>query len=71
MTSVLRPLFGPSSQVMTSASRACLARHQLSATTATPSEICTMCFTPGIDFAFASSNETGLPPVTGHCASDA
>ena len=62
---------GPSSHVMASASRAVFARHQLSATTATPSVICTTCFTPGIAFALAASKVTGLPPITGHWASEA
>ncbi len=67
----LRALFGPSSHWMTSASRAVFARHQLSATTATPSVMRTTFFTPGIPFAFESSTLTTLPPMTGHCASDA
>src|SRR5207244_361906 len=61
----------PSSHVIVSASRATLARHQLSATTATPSVICTTCFTPGMDLALAASMLTGLPPMTGHGASEA
>jgi hypothetical protein len=69
--SELRFLFGPSSHVTVRASRACFACHQLSATTATPSVMPRMCFTPGIFFAFESSKLATLPPITGHCASAA
>jgi hypothetical protein len=48
-----------------------LACHQLSATTATPSVICTTCFTPGMAFALAASKLATLPPMTGHWARDA
>ena len=61
----------PSSHTMLSASRALRARHQLFATTATPSGICTTSITPGIAFAAAESTLFTVPPITGHCASEA
>ena len=57
---------GPSSQVIASAFRPCIADQVLSATTATPFETRTTCFTPGTPFAFASSKVTSFPPKTGH-----
>ncbi|HEY8067388.1 MAG TPA: hypothetical protein VIF38_00715 [Burkholderiales bacterium] len=51
----LSVLFAPSSHLTSSVSRAVLACHQVSATTATPSVICTTCFTPGIAFALVAS----------------
>ena len=50
----------------------CCACHQLSATTATPSVICTTCFTPGHRSSPSRRRSSStLPPITGHCASDA
>jgi len=43
----------------------------VSATTATPSGIWTTSMTPGIAFAFAPSKPLTVPPITGHCSSDA
>ena len=48
-----------------------LARHQLSATTATKSSARTTCFTPRIFSAAAESTLFTLPPNTGHCAIEA
>ena len=66
-TSALEVLaFGPSSHSIGSASSAVLARHQVSATTATAlSPTCTTFLTPGrLDTAAASKLLT-LPPNTG------
>jgi hypothetical protein len=71
MPSELSEAEAPSSHRMSRASRATLACHQESATTATPSVTCTTCFTPGMDRAFAASRLATFPPITGHCASDA
>lgn len=61
-----RFLLGPSSQMMGSASSAVLARHQLSATTATArSSTFTTFFTPGIFSTAAASKLTSVPPKTG------
>ncbi len=58
--------FGPSSQTMGSASRAVLASHQVSATTATPeSPTCTTWRTPGMPVTLAASKLFTLPPKTG------
>ncbi|MEJ0047500.1 MAG: hypothetical protein WDN04_16320 [Rhodospirillales bacterium] len=57
--------------MMAIVSRAFFACQKLSATTATPSAICTTCFTPGMALALVASKLTTLPPMTGHCASDA
>ena len=56
---------------MTSALRACMAFQVLSATTATPDEICTTCFTPGMALVFAASKLATLPPNTGQRATTA
>ena len=59
--------FGPSSQVMATASSAFLASHHVSATTATAeSPTWTTCFTPGMPFALSASKLFTLPPNTGH-----
>ena len=51
---------------MTSSRAPRIAAHVLSATTATPCEICTTCFTPGTVFALAASNDfTALPKTEG------
>jgi len=62
---------GPSSHSIFSALRAWLARHQLLATTATPSGICTTSITPGMDLAALASKLLTLPPITGACSSAA
>src|SRR5262252_9051027 len=48
-----------------------MAAQVLSAITATPFEIVTTSFTPGIDLARAASNDATLPPKTGHRATTA
>ena len=58
----------PSSQVIASASRPRSAAHVLSATTATPSSICTTSRTPGTALARASSKLATRPPNTGQRA---
>ena len=58
--------FSPSSQVIGSASSAVLARHHVSATTATAvSPTFTTFFTPGMPATLASSKLASLPPNTG------
>ena len=59
---------GPSSQTTGSAASACLARHQLSATTATEmASTRTTPFTPRRPLTWAASKLTSLPPDTGQC----
>jgi hypothetical protein len=58
--------FCPSSQVTGSASTACFACHQLSATTATALGSGTTWRTPLRPRILVSSNDLGLPPNTGH-----
>ena len=58
--------FGPSSQTMGSASSAVLARHHVSATTATAeSPTGSTCLTPGMPVTLAASKLFTLPPKTG------
>ncbi|HZT62190.1 MAG TPA: hypothetical protein VFA36_03570 [Burkholderiales bacterium] len=59
---------GPSSHLISSASRPVLAAQYPSASTATPAGMVTTWRTPGTAFALESSTETGLPPSTGECA---
>ena len=60
------PAFGPRSHSMGRASRAVLARHQVSATTATAlSPTLTTFFTPGRPATAAALKERTLPPKTG------
>ena len=57
----------PGSQAITSASAAFLARHQLSATTATASGNCTTRRTPFIAESRDASTDFSRPLNTGHC----
>ena len=57
--------------MMSSALRPSIAVQVLSATTATPFEICTTCLTPGTAFAFGASKLATLPPNTGQRATTA
>ncbi len=59
---------GPSSHLITSASRPFSAGQYPSASTATPCGICTTCRTPGMALAAASSTDTTFAPGTGACA---
>ena len=61
----------PTSHSIDTCLRAWLARHQLSATTATQSSPRTTFFTPRMDLTLESSKLLTLPPNTGHCAMDA
>ena len=63
--------FGPGSQVIFSALRACSACQKWSATTTTPLEVVSTRRTPGIVCAAAESTDAALPPNTGLCASAA
>src|SRR6185437_6397205 len=65
---VLNAAFGPSSHLISSAFAPANAVHVLSAITATPFEIFTAPFTPGMAFAFVASKLTTLPPNTGERA---
>ena len=71
MPGVLTAATLPSSHWTVSARRPCIALQVLSATTATPFEICTTSFTPGTAFAFAASKLFTLPPNTGQRATTA
>src|SRR2546427_6009945 len=71
MASLELEAFAPSSQVICSARRPSIADQVLSATTATPEEICRMCFTPRTVFAFESSKLFTFPPKTGQRATTA
>src|SRR6266853_6955541 len=71
MASLELAAFEPSSQTISSARRPSMADHVLSATTATPVEICRTCFTPRIPLAFESSTLLTLPPKTGQRATTA
>ena len=66
MSALLKPACGPESQVTGSASRAVLACHQVSATTATAlSSTATTARTPGILPTLAASKDLSLPVNTG------
>jgi hypothetical protein len=56
---------------MLSWSRALRACHQDSATTATPEDVSTQAFTPGMERAFSSLKVLTEPPSVGGCASAA
>ena len=61
----------PPSHSIVSASSACFACHQLSATTATASLSLTTLWTPFMPTALESSTDFSVPLNTGHCASAA
>ena len=72
MSALCTRAFGPRSHSIGSASSAVLARHQVSATTATPvSPIGSAFFTPGIFSILAKSKLFTLPPNTGQTFSAA
>src|ERR1019366_6137800 len=71
ITALVSAAFGPSSHLISSASRPCIADQVLSATTATPLEICTASFTPRIAFALSALKLATFPPITGHRATTA
>ena len=68
---VLMAATAPSSHCTSSTRRPCMAFQVLSATTATPFEICTTLFTPGTALAFVASKLFTLPPNTGQRATTA
>ena len=63
--------FGPGSQLICSALRACRDCQKWSATTTTPLAVMSTRRTPGIACAAVESTETALPPSTGLWASEA
>ena len=66
MSALLSLALAPSFQRIGVASTACLARYQVSATTATPlSPTLTTFLTPGIFIATLASNDSTVPPTTG------
>src|SRR6266540_236672 len=71
MPALVSCAFGPSSQVISSASRPFFAGQYPSATTATPEEIWTTWRTPGTAFAFVASKLATLPPMAGQRATTA
>ena len=71
MPALLTEAVFPSSHWIRSALRPWMADQVLSATTATPVEICTTCFTPGTVLALESSKLATLPPNTGQRATTA
>jgi len=57
--------FGPGVHSICSASRACFACHHESAITATPEDVCSTCFTPGIPLAASSLKPLTVLPSSG------